>query len=218
MAVEELLLYFVVIPSMAYAGGAIWVRRSMRRVAEHELGFLREPGISTRYLVIVQVFATPVIYGLLVLFLLLGIPEGGTIHDDVVRYLGWAFATGAAFTVYAQASILVRWRASSFRENFTRVLVLATLPEVVILLVVLVAFQIVARLNRVLTIDELLALGRASGWMLAGTMSAPLSANLANGVGVLTGKTFVRALLRASAGTLIVLVCTVFALLELASV
>jgi len=214
VAVEELLLYFLLLPALGYVIGAVWLRRAMRNIAQRELGFLREPGINVRYLVIAQIFAIPTVFGILLLVQLLGVREG-TVKDSVARALGWTFSAAAILTVLSEAWIFVRWRASAFRENFARTLVLAVIPESVITFVLIVGIQIVARLGTGSSTNAE-SLTRAAQWMLLGSLSAPLGAFLGNRASTLNEKTFGRILIRAVLGEPLAVVCLVLAFLELA--
>jgi len=213
MAVEELVLYFLALPAFGYAIAAVWLRRAMRKIGERELGFLRERGVNSRYLVVVQNFATPTVFGLIVLIQLISVPEG-LVKETVGRALGWTFATAAILTVLSQAWIFVRWRAAAFRENFAPVLVLALIPESVSVFVLIIAVLIIGRL-RTSDAAEAEVLVRAARWMLLGSASAPLIAFLSNRSSVLNKKTFGRTLIGAVMGEPLVIVCLVLAFFEL---
>ncbi|TLZ64218.1 MAG: hypothetical protein E6K16_04440 [Methanobacteriota archaeon] len=124
------------------------------------------------------------------------------------------FGASAILTVLSEAWIFVRWRASAFRDNFGRTLVLAVIPETVIVFVLVVAIQIVTRL-RTTSPNEAEALVRAAEWMLLGSVSAPLIAFLGNRVSVLNEKTFGKAVVWAVLAEPLVIVCLVLAILEL---
>jgi len=215
VAVEELPLYFVVIPALGYAASLTWLRISMRKIAERQLGFLREPGVNSRFLVMAQLFLFPVLLGLVIFIQLLGVPEGPR-QDSVVRSLGFTWGVAAILTALSEASVFVRWRASAFHENFAPVLVLAVLPETVILFVFAVAFMTIGPLKGTLTQTRADNLISATRWMLVGSLSAPVTAFLANRPRVLDKKSFGRVVAGAATGVSLVVVCLVLASLEIA--
>lgn len=220
MAVEEHVLYFLVAPAAAYVAGTLWLRRAMRRIAEKETGFLREPGIRSRFLVHVAVFLVPTVFGL-VLFIQLPQASTDPAGDAVLRALGWTWATASVLTVLSEAWILVRRGAAAYREGFARVLVVVDVAQVPILFLLIAAIQVIGALPAVgssVTAAAATSLIRASRFMLVGSLSALLVASLANSVESLDGPGFRRAVLRATAGLAPVLVLLVLSLGEIATV
>ncbi|TLZ71639.1 MAG: hypothetical protein E6K10_04580 [Methanobacteriota archaeon] len=220
MAVEELLLYLVGIPAIGYAAGALWVRRTMRKIAEHQLGFLRDPGTSSRFFVFLALFATPIVFGLVV-FVQASQPFLETpVSDQVLRTLGWTYAIAAALTILSEAWIIVRWKAASFREMFSRVLILAVVPEIVVVWFLNVATLGVAVITRDSTGPPLSqasagAISRSLEIMMLGAFAAPLVAFLASRAPVLNTETFRRIILRAVVGSVPAVVCLAIALTQL---
>ena len=103
MAVEELFLYLLAIPAIGYAAAAFWARRTMRKIAEHQLGFLRDPRTTSRFFVFLALFATPIVFGLVV-FIQASQPALETsVSGPVLRIMGWAFSVAAVLTILSEA-------------------------------------------------------------------------------------------------------------------
>ena len=220
MAVEELFLYLVGIPAIGYAAGALWVRRTMRKVAEHQLGFLRDPGTTSRFFVFLALFVTPIVFGLVV-FAQASQPFLETsVSDQVLRTLGWTYAITAVLTILSEAWIIVRWKAASFREMFSRVLILAVIPETVVVWFLNIATLSVAVINRDSTGPPLSqasadAISRSLEIMMLGAFAAPLVAFLTTRPSVLDSETFRRIILWAALGSVPAVVCLVIAITQL---
>ena len=214
MAVEDLLLYFLIVPALAYAGAAFWVRRTMQKIAEHQLGFLRE-GVNARFLVFSTLFVTPILFGLVVYVTVL--PAQVTpVSDPVIRLLGLTYALAAVLTVLSEAWIVVRWKAASYKEMFARVLVLMVIPETAIVWVLTVATMVVGVLHRSpsdLPLSQTSAdrLTLALEFMIVGSFSAPLGSFLSSRQPVLDNQTFRRLLLWEIAATVLAVACLVLA-------
>ena len=148
MPVEELLLYFLLAPAAAYGVAVVWLRWTMRRIAAHELGFLREPGVVPKFLVLLVYPTTPIVFGLVLLIQLQHVPED-SLTTGVVRSFGLAYATVSALTVFSQAWIVVRRGANAYRgASFARVLILTVLPETAIVWILVIGIQVVGILMR----------------------------------------------------------------------
>ncbi len=218
VAVEELLLHFLILPALAYAGAAFWVRRTMRRIAERQLGFLRE-GVNARFLVFSALFVTPVVFGLVVFITVL--PTQVTpISDPVIRLLGLTYALAVALTVLSEAWIVVRWKAAAYREMFVRVLILMVIPEVVVVWLLMVAIIVTGVLQRSasdLPLSQTSAdrLTLALEFMIVGSFAAPLGAFLSTRQPVLNDRTFRRLLLWEIAATALAVACLVLALQQI---
>src|SRR2546422_1537891 len=104
----------------------------MRKIAQRRLGFLREEGTNSRFFVYLAMFATPTVFGVAVFVQAIQPIRETPTSAAVLRTLGWTFALAAVLTVLSQAWIIVRWKAASFRDMFARVLLLAVIPETVI--------------------------------------------------------------------------------------
>jgi hypothetical protein len=217
-AVEELLLYFLIVPAVAYAGATFWVRRTMRKIAERQLGFLRE-GVNARFLVFSTVFVTPIMFGLIVFITVL--PAQVTpISDPIIRLLGLIYALTATLTVLSEAWIVVRWKAASYKEMFAPVLVLLTLPETAIVWVLTVAILVIGVLHRSaseLPLSQVSAdrLTLALEIMIAGSFSAPLGAFLSSRRPVLNAQTFLTLLFWEIRANVLAVVCLVLAFLQI---
>lgn len=218
VAVEELLLYFLIVPALAYAGAAFWVRRTIRKIAEHQPGFLRE-GVNALFLVFSSLFVTPIVFGLVVFITVL--PAQATpVSDPVIRLLGLTFALAAVLTVLSEAWIVVRWKAAAYGEMFARVLILMVVPETVIVLVLTIAILVVGILHRSpseLPLSQASADRLTSGleFMIAGSFSAPLGAFLSSRQPVLNAQTFRTLLLREWAATVLAVACLALALMQI---
>jgi len=215
VAVEELLLYFLIVPAIAYAVGALWVRRTMRAIAERQLGFLRETGANARFFVYLALFAVPIVFGIVTYTLAAGI-QVTSVSDPVVRLLGVAWALASILTVLSEAWIVVRWKAASFKEMFARVLVLIVIPETVIVWTLTLAIMVVGVLRRStaeppISQSSADAVARALEYMIVGTLAAPLTAFLVNRQPVLSVRTFRRVLVWAVVGDILAVVCLVLA-------
>ncbi len=220
MAVEELFVYFLVIPALSYAAGALWVRHTMRKIAERRLGFLREQGANSRFFVYLTLFATPIVFGVVVFIQAIQPMRETPTSDAVLRILGWTFALAAVLTVLSEAWIVVRWKATSFGDLFARVLILAVIPETVILWVSNIAILGLGNLNRDSTSPPISqgsadALTRSLEIMMIGTLSAPLSAFLSNRQPVLNLTTFRKVLLWAVLGDVLAVLCLILAIGQL---
>src|SRR5512137_36317 len=112
VAVEELLLYFLIVPAVSYGLAAAWMRRTQRKIAERELGFLREPGVLPKSMVFLVIPVTPILFGM-ILYVMLLRASADPLADSVVRWLGTAFAVAAILTALSEAWIVVRRRATS---------------------------------------------------------------------------------------------------------
>jgi len=220
VAVEELLLYFLAIPALGYAAGALWVRRTMKKIAERQLGFLRETEANSRFFVYLALFATPIVFGLLVFIQAIQPMLETSASNAVLRTLGWTFALAAVLTVLSEAWIVVRWKAASFGDMFGRVLILAVIPEAVIVWVLNICFLAIGVLNHDSTAPPISqssadALTRSLAIMMIGTLAAPLSAFLSNRQPVLNVKTFRKVLLWTVPATVLAVVCLILAIREL---
>jgi len=217
VAVEELLLYFLIVPAIAYAGAAFWVRRAARKNAEQELGFLRRPGVLSRFLVFSVLFFVPVVFGAVVLPQVLRIPEG-TNEDLVVRALGAAWATASLLTVFSQAWIVVRRRDQAFQgPGFARVLILCVIPVAIMDFMLLADLIISGRADSPrggppLSDPAAAALILGIEFVSIGSISGPLAAFLSNRVQSLEPGRFSRALLLGITGAVPAVVCLVLAL------
>ncbi len=220
MDVGELLFWFLVVPAFGYGLAAIWMRWTLRRIAERELGFLRQPGITARFLLFLTLPTTTILFGLVVFIVLLEAPSE-PVSNGVVRFLGLTFGVAAVLTALSEAWLVVRRRATAYRKDtFSRVLVLAVIPETLILWALVIAIQIVGFVVRrptepPLSTVEAEALVRACQYTLVGSIGAPLAAFLANRVPTLEQKSFSRALRMATAGTVVMLVGFVLAIREI---
>jgi len=220
--VGELLFWFLVVPAIGYGLAAIWMRWTMRRIAEREVGFLRMPGITSRFLVFLTYPSTPILFGIVVYVQLLGAPADAA-TDSAVRWLGLAFAVSAILTTLSQAWIVVRRRAVAYRgEQFTRTLVLTVIPETAVLFVLIVAIQVSGFLVRGPT-EPPVSAAEASGlvgacqWALLGSVGAPLAAFLANRVPTLEGKSFSKAVIMTVGGEVPMLIGLVMAMMTFAT-
>jgi hypothetical protein len=218
--VEELFLYLVGVPAIGYAAGALWVRRTMRKIAEHQLGFLRDPGTNPRFFVFLALFATPIVFGLVV-FIQASQPFLETrVSDQVLLTLGWTYALAAVLTILSEAWIVVRWKAASFREMFSRVLILAVIPETVVVWFLNIATLGVTVINRDSTWPPLGqasadAISRSLEIMMLGAFAAPLAAFLATRPRVLSLQTFRRILLTTVVGIVPAVVCLIAAITQI---
>ncbi len=223
MDVGELLLWFLVVPAIGYGLAAIWMRWTMRRIAERELGFLRSAGITVRFLVFLTYPATPILFGLIVFVQGLRAPTD-TPTDEAVRWLGVAFATSAILPSLSQAWVVVRRRAVAYRgEQFARTLVLTVIPETAILYSLIVALQVLGFAARgptepPMSAVEASGLVRACQWALVGSFGAPVAAILANRVPTLQGRSFSRAVIMSVGGEVPMFIGLAMALTTLASV
>lgn len=102
MSVEELLLFFLAIPAVAYGLAVLWSRRAMRAAAVQDIGLMRRPEAIGKPLIFSVLFATPLVYGFIVLILLLEVPETST-NNAVLRSLGTMFAAAAVSTALSEA-------------------------------------------------------------------------------------------------------------------
>ena len=220
MVVEELLLYFLVVPAMGYAGAAFLVRRTMRMIAEHQLGFLRDTGATSKFFVFLALFATPIVFGL-VLFIQASQPALETpVSGPVLRTMGWAYSIAAVLTLLSEAWIVVRWKAASFREMFARVLILMVIPEVVIvwsLNISLLVLGVVQHGPAEPPLDQASAdaLSRSVAIMMVGAFAAPLVAFLVTRFAVLNHQNFRKILLTAVAGIVPAAVCLIIAITQI---
>jgi len=221
VAVEELLLYFLLAPAAAYGVAVVWLRWTMRRIAAHELGFLREPGVVPKFLVLLVYPTTPIVFGLVLLIQFQQVPED-SLTTGVVRSFGLAYATVSALTVFSQAWIVVRRGANAYRgASFARVLILTVLPETAIVWILVIGIQVVGILMRSPTEGPLSAteadgLTRAVDFFLAGSLGAPLAALLSNQPPSLEPGRFKNALLLGTIGTVIIAIGLFLALREIA--
>ncbi len=211
MAVEELLLYFLLAPATAYALAALWVRRTMRAIAERELGFLRKTGATSRFFVFLALFTVPIVFGLTLLLQAQRVQET-PVSDPVLRLLGWTFALAAALTVLSEAWIVVRWKAASFKDMFARVLVLTVIPETVVVWTLTICILAIGVLQRgpaepPLSSASAAGVSLALEIMMLGSAAAPLSAFLSTRQPVLNMSTFRRVLLWTVAGDVLAVVC-----------
>ncbi len=179
VGVEELLLYFLVAPAIAYAGGTLAIRVTMRRIAEHQLGFLRERGITQRFLVFAMYLATPIVFGI-VIFVRLLRAQTSPENDTALRWIGSAYMVASVLTVASETWIVVRRKAIAFHEHFARVLTLTVLPETAVLFALIVTFFAAPDLARPLTQTGADALARAGQLTLLGALGAPIAAFFAN--------------------------------------
>lgn len=179
VAVEELLLYFLIVPALAYAGAAAWLRWTMRRIAEHQLGFLRGRETNMRFLVFAAYLSTSIVFGVVIFVQLMRAQESAE-SDVVIRWLGITYGAASVLTIASQAWIVVRRKATAYREYFARVLVLTVLPETTVLFTLVVAFLLAGVLRHPLTGGDADALVRACQLMLIGSLGAPLAAFFAN--------------------------------------
>ncbi len=217
--VEELLLWFLLVPAIAYAAGTVWVRRTMRGIAERQLGFLRESGASARFFVYLAVFATPIVFGLVLLVQAQEV-QVTAISDPVIRLLGATWALAAVLTVLSEAWIVVRWKAASFKEMFARVLVLTVLPETVIVWTLTIGILAAGVLLRApaeppLSQSSADAVSRALEYMMVGTAAAPLAAFLVSRQPVLNVVTFRKLVLWAVAADVLAVVCLALAITQM---
>lgn len=196
------------------------MRWTIHRVAERELGFLRAPGVMSRFLVFLVLPTTPIIFGLSVYTFLIDAP-GNPLTDQVIRWLGLAYGVAAILTALGEAWLVVRRRALPYRgPEFTRVLVLAVIPETVVLFTLIVAIQAASFIIRGptepgLSPQEGEALIRACQFMMFGSVSAPLAAFLSNRVSTLEQKPFSRALLLEVVGEIPVFLALILALQQM---
>jgi len=198
VAAEELVLYFLVAPAIGYFGATFWTRSSMRRVAETRLGFLREPDVTSRFLLFTVLFATPIGFGAS-LFLGAHGFEILSFSGQVARLQGLTFATAAVLTVMSQASIVVRRMAVSYGTDFGKVLILAVLPTSIVVFVVIFSIQMDYALEGLprgvpLASPAMDSLVLACAIMGVTSLAAPLVAFLENRVESLEGRGFVKAL------------------------
>src|SRR3990172_943333 len=114
MDVGELLFWFLVVPAIGYGLAAIWMRWAMRRIAERELGFLRAPGVMSKFLVLLVLPTTPILFGLLVAMFVIDAPTN-PLTDRVLRWLGLAFGVAAVLVALSEAWLVVRRRALPYR-------------------------------------------------------------------------------------------------------
>lgn len=223
VAVEELLLYFLAAPALAYAGAVLWVRRTMRWIAERELGFLRRPGVLPRFLVFSVLLGVPIVFGLTVFMMALRIPEDAN-EDAVVRALGGTWALTSILTVLSQAWMVVRRGESSFGgPGFARVLVLCVIPVAVIDFLLVIAFIVVGRVRlprggSPLSYASASVLLLAIEYMAIGSVSGPLSAFLSNRVASLEPGRYTRALALGVAGLAPGILAIVLAMAQLGAV
>jgi len=197
VAAEELVLYFLVAPAIGYFGATFWTRSSMRRVAETRLGFLREPDVTSRFLLFTVLFATPIGFGALLFLGAHGL-EILSFSGQVARLQGLTFATAAVLTVMSQAWIVVRRMAVSYGTDFGKVLILALLPTSIVV-VVIFSIQMDYALEGLprgvpLASPAMDSLVLACAIMGVTSLAAPLVAFLANRVESLEGRGFVNAL------------------------
>ena len=169
----------------------------MRRVAETRLGFLREPDVTSRFLLFTVLFATPIGFGAS-LFLGAHGFEILSFSGQVARLQGLTFATAAVLTVMSQASIVVRRMAVSYGTDFGKVLILALLPTSIVV-VVIFSIQMDYALEGLprgvpLASPAMDSLVLACAIMGVTSLAAPLVAFLANRVESLEGRGFVKAL------------------------
>jgi|SRR5881296_123343 len=220
VALEELFVYFLGIPALGYTAGALWVRYTMKRIAERRLGFLRDEGANSRLFVYLALFATPIVFGVVVFVQAIQPMRETPTSVAVLRTLGWTFALAAVLTVLSQAWIVVRWKAASFGDMFARILVLAAIPETVILWVLNISILALGVLNRDSTSPPISqgtadALTRSLEIMMIATLAAPLSALLSNRQPVLNLTTFRKVLLWAVLGDVLAVLCLILAIGQL---
>ena len=134
----------------------------------------------SRFLVFLVLPTTPIIFGLSVYTFLIDAP-GNPLTDQVIRWLGLAYGVAAILTALGEAWLVVRRRALPYRgPEFTRVLVLAVIPETVVLFTLIVAIQAASFIIRGptepgLSPQEGEALIRACQFMMFGSVSATLA-------------------------------------------
>jgi hypothetical protein len=220
VAVEELLLSLLIVPALGYAAAAWWVRRTMKKIAERQLGFLRGPETTSRFLVFLALFATPIVFGLVVFIQVSGPTRETPESIAAIRTLGWAYGLAAVLTVLSEASVVVRWKAASFGDMFTRVLILTVIPEIVVVWFLNVANLGLAVLRRDSTDPPLSpasadAISRSFLIMLVGSIGAPLAAFLGNRQTVLNPKTYRTIVLWTVVGIVPAVVCFIVALIQL---
>ena len=214
MAVEELLLYFLIAPATSYGMAVSWLRWTIRRTAAHE------PGFMPRFLVFLVYPATPIVFGI-VLFVQFSRVPGDALTKGVVGSFGLAYATVSALTVFSQAWLVVRRKGTAYRgASFSRVLVLTVLPETAIVWTLTLGIQVVGVLIRgptegVLSARKAAGLIRAAYFMLLGSLGAPLAAFLANRSPSLEPGSFQRALLLGIIGAAVIAIGFFLALREL---
>jgi F0F1-type ATP synthase membrane subunit c/vacuolar-type H+-ATPase subunit K len=218
---EERLLYFLIIPAIGYGISAIWLRRTMHGIAERQVEFLRDPGVTSKFLLFLVLPSTTVLFGLVV-FVLLQDTAPDPVSNRVVQSLGLTFSLAALLTALSETWLISRRGAMAFEGGtFARVLVLAVLPEGVIVYTVMIALSVLGFVIRgptepPLSATEADGLIRACQYMAVGCLGAPAAAFLANRVPTLEGKSFVRALALASGGTSLTILALVLAFQEIA--
>ncbi len=220
MSVEEPLLFFLAIPAVAYGLAVVWPLRAMRAAAVQDIGLMRRPEAIGRYLLFTTMFATPVVYGSIMVILLLDVPESPT-SNAVIRSLGTMFAVAAALTALSAAWVLARRSAVAYGVQFGRVLILAVVPQSLIIFALIVAILILGRLpgpsDLPLGETEARTLTLAAGYMIAGAAGAPLIAVGANREASLEGQGPLRALFRTFPGQALLFLALALSILELRS-
>ena len=217
MAVEELLVYFLGVPAVAYAAGALWLRRTMRKVGERRLGFLREPSVNSRFFVYLALLSTPIVLGGAVLIQAFQPTQETSASSQVLRVVGWTFALAASLASLSEAWVVVHWKEASFGDIFPIVLVLALIPEIELFCVFMTSIRVLALTNRDSTqppISPTLAdaVVRSLEILMIGTLGAPLSAFLSNRQPMLNRTTWSKVLFGAVLGTVPVIVSLLLAL------
>ena len=218
MAAEVVLALFVGVPATAYAVAVAWVRAAMRRIAETEIGFLRDPVTTSRFLIFSMLFFMSTLLGLAILLQTPSLPQDPLV-DDVLTRLGVTWAVASVATLISQAWIVIRRGSPSFRDDFGKVLILAVYPTITIVFALVIALLVVAQLrNGAISSSAADTLNRASLYMLVGSAAAPLGAAVANRVKSLEGRGFGTALVRAVTTEPLLILALLLALLEIAKV
>jgi hypothetical protein len=185
-----------------------------------------------RFLVYPAIVATPAIIGLVLWMLSLPIsgvidspqPQAGAVLGDVLLFdTGLAFALVVVFTLIAQAWIARARMAQFVGADFGRVEPLIVVPETATILALVLVFLVFGRIQSFLgagvdpSAIRLNLLTSTLGTLGIGSLALLLGAVLSNQVEDLRGRGFLRALLRAEVGVVVVLWLFVAAYLQVSN-
>jgi hypothetical protein len=192
----------------------------MRKIAERQLGFLRETPVNSRFFVYLALLATPIVLGTAVFIQAIQPMRETSATSQVLRTLGSMFALAAGLTVLSEAWIVAHWRESSFGDTFPIVLVLAVIPEILMFCVLMISSRTLTLMNRDSTQPPISqtsadAIVRSLEIMMIGALGAPLSAFLSSLQPVLSRTTWSKVFLGAVLGTVLVFLSFLLALSEL---
>ncbi len=224
----EAVLLFLVVPAAVSLVSLVAVRSA---TAAAPTGIMGTDRVSrNRFVMFAGILVTPVVYGLVLWILDIGVADAigsqsspqVALYDRLRTWSGIAFAWTAAVTAATQSFVAVRrWRQYVGAE-FGRVQPLIVIPELAALFALILAFLIFRAIQDALAGGSIMteaAVNEVVSRLLVfclGVIAIPVGLVASNRVKDLRGRGFLRAILLAESGVVVLLLAFAWAYLSVA--